>query len=206
MSQRQDGYEGGVQEGTSATSRDSRETEKLVREAGKAAADHSNSTERVTKLSGDQVKEALGVAGIEGEVVGAEPDGGIWLLKTNKTPLIAVEAKYQGEGGNAIERWYKNYYVFKSMGVRRFVTVCTGDGFFNDKAAQRTIQLAAVMDRGERGISGSAEIWNNPVGGVWLYRFKDASEVAKFDLAALIRSAVDEAVAEEAEAAGEVTS
>lgn len=197
MSQRQEGYEGGVQKGTSATTRDSRETELLVRQSAKAAANHSDATEWVTGLSGDALKEALGLEDFEATVIGAYPDGGIWLLKHNKAPLVMVEAKYQGEKGNAIERWYKNYHTLKALGVRRFVTVCTGEGFYDGNSAQRTVQLAVGMDRAERGMSGNEEIWNNPAGGVWFYRFKDSTEVEKFDLSSVIRKAVDEALEEE---------
>lgn len=55
------------------------------------------------------------------------PDGGIWYL--GNTPVLAVEAKYQGPRGNAIERWAMNYLDFKTANPKAsYLTFASGEG------------------------------------------------------------------------------
>lgn len=65
-------------------------------------------------------------------VVGYRPDGGIFSLVSPSgvlIPFLASEAKHQGAVGNAIERWFKNYHITRSMGAdMALVTFCTGEG------------------------------------------------------------------------------
>ena len=64
---------------------------------------------------------------IPGGVGGCEPDGGLWFYDDL---LIAVfEGKKQQNKGNAIERWFKNYYICKEINDDlSYVTFCTGEG------------------------------------------------------------------------------
>ena len=51
--------------------------------------------------------------GIKPEEIGCEPDGGLWYL--NGTLVAVFEGKYQGQRGNADERWYKNAAIFEKI-------------------------------------------------------------------------------------------
>lgn len=59
--------------------------------------------------------------------VGCEPDGGLWFKDGYLE--AAFEAKHQGPSGNAIERWYKNYWLIQNLYPQaKFITFCTGQG------------------------------------------------------------------------------
>ena len=58
---------------------------------------------------------------------GCEPDGGIWFR--DGLPVLVVEAKYQGESGNAEERWYKNAQWVSHMNSKCiYYTLASGTG------------------------------------------------------------------------------
>lgn len=65
-----------------------------------------------------------------GKIGSAKGDGGyVWyLLNGNKVLLLAGEAKHQGPGGNAGERWYYNPSRIRTWvePTVRFLTFCTG--------------------------------------------------------------------------------
>jgi hypothetical protein len=197
MTQRQPGFNGGIQTGTTAGSLESSTSEQHLRNAAEKITSASAGSHWVPGLSSETLKRLLKIDDDEFEVTGVYPDGGIWLFSHAGTPLVAAEAKSQGVTGNAIERWFKNYCALTAIGVRRFVTVCTGDGFFDGNSAQRTMQLAAVLDRATTGSCGTDDIWNVPKGRLWMYRFKDAAAAGSFDLVSLLQSAVDEATSEQ---------
>lgn len=193
MSQRLPGFNGGIQSGTSATGSESSDTEKLLRKAA-SQLNVGAETTWVPGLSAATIAERLGLAGSESELSGVYPDGGIWLLKDSGDVLVAAEAKRQGPAGNAIERWFKNYSVLRALGVRVFVTVCTGGGFFDGNSAQRTLQLAIAMEESDRSrLSDPADVWNKQDGTLWMYRFRTASEAEAFDLPALLKAALEHA-------------
>jgi len=64
---------------------------------------------------------------------GCIPDGGMWFTGNrsvkNRTLVAVFEAKKQGKGGNAIERWWKNWAactrIFKDV---KYITFLTGPG------------------------------------------------------------------------------
>lgn len=61
---------------------------------------------------------------------GCEPDGGIWIDDNNNVK-VAIEAKVQGNHGNAQERHAKNLMIcesFRSKSVFRYVTFMAGEG------------------------------------------------------------------------------
>jgi hypothetical protein len=68
--------------------------------------------------------------------IGCEPDGGLWFYDGK---LVAVfEAKKQNGGGNAIERWQKNYGIVSSNNVdARYVTFGIGGGFAENQYCYR---------------------------------------------------------------------
>lgn len=58
---------------------------------------------------------------------GCEPDGGIWFR--DGLPVLVVEAKYQGESGNAEERWYKNAQWISHINPKCiYYTLASGTG------------------------------------------------------------------------------
>lgn len=59
------------------------------------------------------------------------PDGGMWYF--NNKLICVFEAKNQQNKGNAIERWYKNYFVCKKENENvSYVTFCSGEGAYDD--------------------------------------------------------------------------
>jgi hypothetical protein len=110
------------------------------------------------------------------DLQGVLPDGGVWTLNGEQTPLIAAEAKKQGKQGNAIERWYKNWDVMRALGVKVYVTFCVGDGFFDGNSAERTIASAVAIHEGRS--RSHTEVSNTPTGRLWMYRYRTAEEAA----------------------------
>ena len=80
---------------------------------------------------------------------GFGPDGGIFYLSCDggePLPFLAAEAKYQGIGGNAIERWYKNYHVAKFISPSiMFLTFITGPGAEEGRVMKKTLNHALVQ-------------------------------------------------------------
>lgn len=189
VTQRIDGFRGGVQEGSSAGSGESRSTESLLRQA----VARVRTGDQLIWKPGFSAKELSILLDVPASnLVGANPDGGVFLAPDGR-PLVAAEAKRQGMGGNAIERWFKNYSLFSELGCKVYLTVCTGEGFFDDNPAQRTLQTALATLPAERHRLAKSSVWNKPEGSIWLYRFEDAEQLAAFDLDSLLRQAVTSA-------------
>ena len=75
----------------------------------------------------------------EGVYSGCEPDGGLWL-DSKKCVRVAIEAKVQGNHGNAQERHAKNLMIceaFKSKDEFRYVTFMAGAGAKPDGVLER---------------------------------------------------------------------
>lgn len=73
--------------------------------------------------------------------LGCVPDGGMWFDNTrgNQRNLIAAfEAKKQGKGGNAIERWCKNYALVKHINPEvKYITFMSGGGAVKNEILDR---------------------------------------------------------------------
>lgn len=167
MSQRQDGYNGGIQVGKSASSVSSKDLEKTVR-------DYliENKPERwIPGYTGEQIKDMLGST-FSNRISGCYPDGGI-ITDEMGFPLISFECKYQGEKGNAIERWFKNYAILSALGVKRYITFCAGDGFFDNNSAERIIACASLIS------DPQAPLWENEESVLGFYRWREANLVKK---------------------------
>ena len=112
---------GGIQLGTSATSKESAGLDNTVKEASKIAFEYYSKVydiEYQTKLTKKQIPYGIGAL---------SPDGGIWTYK-NK-PIMMIEAKHQGAIGNAIERWFKNMYIARVINPNiTYLTFATGEG------------------------------------------------------------------------------
>lgn len=124
--QRQTDFKGGIQSGTVATDSYARYLDSSMKEV---------QTELARELStqGFSCKKKFEKNFLlENKIyVGCEPDGGIWF-KDGK--LVAVfEGKKQGKGGNAIERWEKNYGICKQFNADvKYVTFGVREGFEQD--------------------------------------------------------------------------
>lgn len=134
ISQRDDWFNGGIKQGMVAGDFTSKILEHLVR------------------VEIDRVRESTSLhweSGIKGNhsMCGCYPDGGIFV-DNDGFPLIAFECKKQGRTGNAIERWYKNYFILKAAGIKRYVTFCAGDGFDYGSSAYKTLMVANVFEGG----------------------------------------------------------
>lgn len=93
----------GIQKGTTASSYDS---EKLDKQVNKAAKEIYKELKSIfPKLSFKQK--------ISEGITPCAPDGG--LFYSDDKLVAAFEAKHQGPRGNAIERWYKNFFIITGL-------------------------------------------------------------------------------------------
>jgi hypothetical protein len=112
---------GGVQKGGSATSNESRKLDHQLKVVAKML-----SSEFTGFTKGHTKKRPL----FNDIYSGCVPDGGLWLDNTKKV-RVAIEAKVQGNHGNAQERHSKNLMIcetFKSEDSFRYVTFMAGAG------------------------------------------------------------------------------
>lgn len=115
-------FHGGIQPGTTAYTPESEELQTTTTRVRNRI---------ITDLApeGYVCKSKLAKDEIPGGLDGCQPDGGIWYDTTGRA-VVAVESKYQGVGGNAHERWYKNHAIISHIypGIR-YLTFCSGKGF-----------------------------------------------------------------------------
>lgn len=139
MSQRQKGFNGGIKKGTTAFDKDSLKLDGSLKSA-------------IDKLSKKfplldvirQMKKEMKIRLVGDDCFGFAPDGGAWF-KDGK--LVAVfEAKKQGEGGNAYERWWDNANTAKYINPDViYVTFCSGPGASKDKCLDKLSRKASIM-------------------------------------------------------------
>jgi len=110
---------GGIQPGTVATDEHARKLDKAVKNISKSLINEM-------KDLGYEYKSKLDHTDIV--TIGCEPDGALWF---KDGVLVAVfEAKKQGAGGNAIERWAKNVMLCYALNRNvRYVTFGAREGF-----------------------------------------------------------------------------
>ena len=113
---------GGIQVGTTAWDSASLRHDRIVREASKEAEkilqERYPDIKRHHKVLKDSLPTKTGAC---------SPDGGAWYYKDKF--VAAFEAKKQGPRGNAIERWYKNYFLVSQLNARcPLVTYAIGEG------------------------------------------------------------------------------
>lgn len=172
MSQRSEGFNGGVQVGTSATSEISRGLERILQiEQRKFIPNLDTELYRYVKgLNGEEYKTLVG-SGLVNPVAGMSPDGGIFLHADSGVPKYMGECKKQGLYGNAIERWAKNASMANRAGVERYTTYCLGEGFYDGGTAQN--QLASILVSLDPGMT---DIWNEQDRKFGFYRFRTIEE------------------------------
>lgn len=121
---------GGVQKGGSATTGASRKLDKQLKETALKLK-----TTFTGFSKGHNRKKPLW----EGIYSGCEPDGGLWIDEHKKV-RVAIEAKVQGNHGNAQERHAKNLMICesaKSASGFRYVTFMAGEGAKSDGVLDR---------------------------------------------------------------------
>jgi hypothetical protein len=82
---------------------------------------------------------------------GCEPDGGLWIDEHKKV-RVAIEAKVQGNHGNAQERHSKNLMIckkFSSSSGFRYVTFMAGEGAKHDGVLERYAKTALTCNNPE---------------------------------------------------------
>lgn len=133
---------GGIQRGTEAGSAESKQLDGDVKSVAEALAQaqtryfyevghksldetKSHSRQRITESALPEMRERH-------FTIGCMPDGGMWFDAPRGQPrrlMAAFEAKHQQDGGNAIERWAKNYLLCRSIWPDCvYVTFMTGEG------------------------------------------------------------------------------
>ena len=94
---------------------------------------------------------------IPGGIGACEPDAGCWF---DGDKLIAVgECKKQGERGNAIERWFKNHFIVRSINPQAtYVTFASGEGVIAGNPIHKCLHVA---HSGEFGVINETAIGLN---------------------------------------------
>ena len=170
MSQRDIGFNGGIQTGTTAASFESCHLEKIV-------SSYIQNNYSICfpyfwdkGMSGEEICRKLDIRN-PAPIAGVYPDGGIFFNRYDE-PILAFECKKQGKNGNAIERWYKNAAILTILGVKRYVTFCEGEGFFNNNSAERILAGAIYLESPEKN-----NIWEDNADSIFrCYRFKTIQE------------------------------
>lgn len=157
----------GIQPGTVASSHSSRRLDEMVRAVVQGIeVKHWRSQYNARELHSIISPNLT----IEHRMAGFRPDGGIFT-DIEGNPLLAIECKYQGDKGNAIERWYKNFAISQRLGIQRYITFCLGDGFFDNNSSSRIMTTAAALFAPEL-----TDPWNSEEGVLGLYRWRTLEE------------------------------
>ncbi len=133
---------GGIQKGTEAGSAESKQLDGDVKVIAEAIAQAQNQyyyesghrcLDETKNFSRQTVIEAAIPEMRERNIrTGCMPDGGMWFSGPRTQPRtlqVAFEAKHQQDGGNAIERWCKNYLLCNRLWPdAKYVTFMTGEG------------------------------------------------------------------------------
>jgi len=137
MSQREKDFRGGIQTGTTAYDEESKRLDFYLKECKNEIK--LDQFEVYSLLSKQMKLELVGL-----DCFGFAPDGGVWF-KNGK--LVAVfEAKKQGKGGNAYERWWDNAVTAKHINPDvKYVTFCTGAGAGEGECLDKLRQKAEIM-------------------------------------------------------------
>lgn len=127
----------GIQVGTTAWDKQSRSLEKSIRQASKEVYEELQEQypelDRLSKLPKHMIPGGKG---------GCQPDGGIWLYQGEV--ILVLEAKKQGARGNAIERWFKNFFICqKSFSIHTYLTFCSGEAAEENGIFERNLSIAS---------------------------------------------------------------
>lgn len=139
-SQRRRGFNGGIQNGTTATTEESHKLDRGLRSAALLVMEQLRDEYPLLHYQTRLPAKEIGGGG-------CEPDGGLWFYDGEL--IMAAEAKHQGHGGNAIERWSKNFDIVRKVGNRAsYLTFTTGAGVLTGGAIDKYFrQRFWVYDR-----------------------------------------------------------
>lgn len=118
-------------------------------------------------LSGPELRKLAARRGIvlpaDFRIAGFEPDGGLFCLQKDggvPEPFLVAEAKFQDEGGNAIERWHKNYNTARFLARDiMMLTFITGPGAALGKVMERTLNVA-LLEHAYASNRSTVREWN----------------------------------------------
>ena len=120
---------GGIQVGSEAGSVESKQLDGDVKNIAMAIAVFQ---EKYCFELGHQKNKILPECHKMNVTLGCVPDGGMWFDGSRNQPRTVkavFEAKHQQDGGNAIERWTKNYLICYRMNPEvKYITFMTGEG------------------------------------------------------------------------------
>lgn len=120
---------GGIQVGSEAGSAESKQLDGDVKNIAMAIAVFQ---EKYCFEIGHQKNKILPECHKMNVTLGCVPDGGMWFDGSRNQPRTVkavFEAKHQQDGGNAIERWTKNYLICYRMNPDvKYITFMTGEG------------------------------------------------------------------------------
>ena len=129
-SQRTDGFKGGLQKGQIAGDALAIKQDKLCKKLRNRLSNININVGMKKKLRKDDIPYGEG---------SCSPDGGLWFK--DKTLSVVFEVKKQGEKGNAIERWYKNFYICQKINPDvTYITFATGPGA--SSTMKKTLNIA----------------------------------------------------------------
>jgi len=147
-------FKGGIQNGTVATDARAR---KLDEQCKHLKDDVYTELKKIYPELTLQKKLDKGqIPGLKGA---CEPDGGAWFYRG---VLIAVfEGKKQQDRGNAIERWFKNNYICRSIRPdMSYVTFCTGEGAYEDGTIGKALNIAHLEGFNQYNPGGNSAFLN----------------------------------------------
>ena len=136
-SQRDEGFNGGIQAGTTAFDSASKQLDELLKES---RTDGSLPGFTFIKQFTPEMKVDL----LGDDCFGFAPDGGAWFYKGK---LVAVfEGKKQNKAGNAHERWYDNATTAKYINPDvKYVTFCSGEGAHEGECLDKMRRKAQIV-------------------------------------------------------------
>ena len=122
---------GGIQKGQSATTSESLKIDQDLREI-------RDELEKEMQHLGVVMKKKII---LPNTLTACSPDGGAWFL--GDILIAAFEAKKQQDHGNAIERWYKNNYVCRSLNENMsYGTWARGEGAYPKGSIGRILDIS----------------------------------------------------------------
>jgi len=122
----------GIKKGTVATDAAAKKLDEQCKHLKDRLADEFPNLTLQRKLRQDQIPGGIGAC---------EPDGGVWLR--DGVVVAVFEAKKQGAGGNAIERWFKNQFICRMLSPDVcYVTFCSGPGAKRGGILEKTLNVA----------------------------------------------------------------
>lgn len=148
----------GIQPGHVATDAEARKLDTQCKDAV------TRVLEKLKPIHGDRltVQKKLRQNQIPGGIGACAPDGSIWFYDGRL--IAAFEAKKQQNNGNAIERWYKNNYICRTISpTMNYVTFACGDGAVVGGVIHKALAIAHLDGFGKH-VKGKNSCFMNPNG------------------------------------------